>query len=139
MGWDWTVIPEQSAYKSHRRAVLTNIWIWIMNQHKISHLHQQHHWKPVVLPLSLVALFPIEARSWRAKSISSSTTLEEKYYNHCLMVGTELHVSGPRSRCWGTGGNTSSEYRGKLALNFSFSCFILVLYSLLSFLLYSLL
>ena len=25
MGWDGTVIPEQSAYKSHRRAVLINL------------------------------------------------------------------------------------------------------------------
>ena len=46
----------------------------IINQYEISPLHQQHQWKPVVLPLSLVAL--IQASSLD-KFQKKKSTLDE--------------------------------------------------------------
>ena len=56
--------------------VISKIFGWVKDH---PHPPRQDQWQPVILPLCLVALLPVKARTWRAKSITSSIALQSRY------------------------------------------------------------
>ena len=89
----------------------------LISNFSIAHpLHQQDQLKPVVLPLSLVALLPIEARSWRTKSISSSTALQQKLSMSALQK-KPIKVHPAKKTKSALQKNNQHLYQGKVQLS----------------------